>query len=189
MRDGPHETITCSGPERSLRKEIKGAGSLLGIPYYRKNLYVMWVATFLVSASWTQVMPFLPVFLSEMGVTEGLNMWAGIAISAHFVTGIFMMPVWGKLGDKYGRKAMAVRAGFSLSLIYLLTSFATAPWHVALLRLLNRRADGLHPYVHRAHRHQHTPAVCRPLRGVGADVFGGRDRHWPRPWGNPGGAF
>jgi len=73
VRDGPHETITCSGPERSLRKEIKGAGSLLGIPYYRKNLYVMWVATFLVSASWTQVMPFLPVFLSEMGVTERLN--------------------------------------------------------------------------------------------------------------------
>lgn len=145
MRDGPHETITCSGPERSLRKEIKGAGSLLGIPYYRKNLYVMWVATFLVSASWTQVMPFLPVFLSEMGVTEGLNMWAGIAISAHFVTGIFMMPVWGKLGDKYGRKAMAVRAGFSLSLIYLLTSFATAPWHVALLRLLNGALTGFIP--------------------------------------------
>lgn len=105
----------------------------------------MWVATFLVSASWTQVMPFLPVFLSEMGVTEGLNMWAGIAISAHFVTGIFMMPVWGKLGDKYGRKAMAVRAGFSLSLIYLLTSFATAPWHVALLRLLNGALTGFIP--------------------------------------------
>src|SRR5690606_13671692 len=80
-----------------------------------------------------------------MGVTEGLNLWAGIAVSAHFVTGIFMMPVWGKLGDKYGRKPMAVRAGFSLSLIYLLTSFAAAPWHVAVLRLLNGALTGFIP--------------------------------------------
>jgi len=117
----------------------------LGIPYYRKNLYVMWVATFLVSASWTQVMPFLPVFLAEMGVEEGLNTWSGIVLSAHFVTGIFMLPVWGKLGDKYGRKPMAVRAGFCLSAIYFLTSLSTAPWHVAVLRLLNGALTGFIP--------------------------------------------
>ncbi|HLT58999.1 MAG: MFS transporter [Limnochordales bacterium] len=117
----------------------------MAIPYYRKNLYVLWVATFLVSASWTQIMPFLPLFLAEMGVTDGLDVWAGIAVSAHFVTGIFMMPVWGKLADKYGRKPMAVRAGFSLSVIYLLLSMATSPWHVTILRLFNGALTGFIP--------------------------------------------
>ncbi|OUM98387.1 MAG: hypothetical protein BAA04_00505 [Firmicutes bacterium ZCTH02-B6] len=117
----------------------------MAIPYYRKNLYVMWVAVFLVSASWTQVMPFLPLFLAEMGVDEGLNTWSGIVLSAHFVTAIWMVPVWGKLADKYGRKPMAVRAGFALSLLYFLTSLATAPWHVAVLRLLNGALTGFIP--------------------------------------------
>jgi len=120
-------------------------GRLVGIPYYRKNLFVMWVAVFLVSASWTQVMPFLPLFLAEMGVTDGLNTWAGIALSAHFVTGIFMVPVWGKLADKYGRKPMAVRAGLCLSLLYFITGLATAPWQVAVLRLLNGALTGFIP--------------------------------------------
>ncbi|MBO8140875.1 MAG: MFS transporter [Firmicutes bacterium] len=117
----------------------------MAIPYYRRNLYVLWVSTFLVSASWTQVGPFLPLFLSEMVESDRVDMWAGMAVSAHFVTGIFMMPVWGKLADKYGRKPMAVRAGLCLSAIYYLLSFSTAPWHVVACRLLNGALTGFIP--------------------------------------------
>lgn len=117
----------------------------MSLPYYRRNLYVLWVATFLVSASWTQVIPFLPLFLSQLGVTEGLNFWSGIVVSAHFVSSMFMLPVWGKLADRYGRKPMLVRAGLSLSVIYTLTSFSTEAWHVALLRFLNGALTGFIP--------------------------------------------
>lgn len=100
---------------------------------------------FLVSASWTQVIPFLPLFLSQLGVTEGLNVWSGVVVSAHFVSSMFMLPVWGKLADRFGRKPMIIRAGLSLSVIYIVTSFATQAWHVALLRFLNGALTGFIP--------------------------------------------
>lgn len=100
---------------------------------------------FLVSASWTQVIPFLPLFLSQIGVTEGLNFWSGIVVSAHFVSSLFMLPVWGKMSDRFGRKPMIIRAGISLSVIYIATSFATAAWHVAALRFLNGALTGFIP--------------------------------------------
>ena len=91
------------------------------------------------------MIPFLPLFLSQLGVTEGLNFWSGLAVSVHFVSGMFMMPVWGKLGDRYGRKPMLVRAGLSLSLIYFLTSLSTQAWHVVFFRLLNGALTGFIP--------------------------------------------
>lgn len=117
----------------------------MAIPYYRRNLYVLWFATFLVSASWTQVIPFLPLFLTELGVTENLNFWSGLAVSAHFITGMIMMPIWGKLGDHFGRKPMLVRAGLSLSLIYFLTGLSTEAWHVVVARLANGALTGFIP--------------------------------------------
>jgi len=117
----------------------------LAIPYYRRNLYVLWFAVFLVSASWTQVIPFLPLFLAELGVEENLDFWSGLAVSAHFVTGMIMQPIWGKIGDRYGRKPMLVRAGLSLSLIYFLTSLSTQPWHVVVARLANGALTGFIP--------------------------------------------
>lgn len=117
----------------------------MAIPYYRRNLYVLWAAVFLCSASWTQVIPFLPLFLAELGVDENLDFWSGLAVSAHFVTGMVMQPVWGKLADRYGRKTMLVRAGLSLSLIYFLTSLSTHPWHVVAARLANGALTGFIP--------------------------------------------
>lgn len=106
---------------------------------------MLWLATFLVSASWTQVIPFLPLFLSQLGVTENLNFWSGLAVSAHFITGMIMMPVWGKLGDRFGRKPMLIRAGLSLSVIYFLTSLSTEAWHVVAARLANGALTGFIP--------------------------------------------
>jgi MFS family permease len=55
------------------------------------------------------------------------------------------MPFWGKLGDKYGRKPMVIRAGFCLSGIYIGMFFCSEPWHLALLRFLNGMLTGFLP--------------------------------------------
>src|SRR5690625_4607873 len=90
-------------------------------------------------------MPFLPLFLSQLGVTDGLNFWSGLAFSVHSVSGMFMMSVWGKLADRYGRKPILIRAGLSLSLVYFLISLSTKAWHVAFFRLLNGALTGFIP--------------------------------------------
>lgn len=115
------------------------------MPYYQRNLIVLWITTFLTSASWTQVVPFLPLFLEELGVDQHLTQWSGFVFSAQFAAGILMAPLWGKIADQHGRKLMAIRAGICLSVIYFLTGLSTAPWHVLLLRFLNGALTGFIP--------------------------------------------
>ena len=115
------------------------------MPYYRSNLIVLWLTTFLASASWTQVVPFLPLYLEELGVKENLAQWSGAVFSVQFAAGILMAPIWGKIADQKGRKLMTVRAGLCLSAIYFLTGAATAPWHVLVLRFLNGALTGFIP--------------------------------------------
>ncbi len=113
--------------------------------YFRRNLYLLTVTNFLAASSWNQVVPFLPQFLNELGVHEGVQGWAGLIFSMHFVSGIIMQPVWGKISDMVGRKPMIVRAGLCLSGIYFGMSFSTAPWHLALCRFLNGALTGFIP--------------------------------------------
>lgn len=115
------------------------------MPYYRSNLIVLWLTTFLASASWTQVVPFLPLYLEELGVKEGLSQWSGMVFSIQFAAGVIMAPIWGRMADRHGRKLLTVRAGVCLSIIYFLTGMATQPWHVAVLRFLNGALTGFIP--------------------------------------------
>lgn len=116
------------------------------MPYYRRNLIVLWLTTFLASASWTQVVPFLPLYLQELGVpAENLAQWSGAVFSVQFAAGILMAPIWGKIADTKGRKLMTIRAGLCLSAIYFLTGAATSPWHVLVLRFLNGALTGFIP--------------------------------------------
>ncbi len=115
------------------------------VPYYRSNLIVLWITTFLAAASWTQVVPFLPLYLEELGVKENLSQWSGMVFSLQFVAGIIMAPIWGRLADQRGRKLLTIRAGLCLSAIYLLTGLATQAWHVAVLRFLNGALTGFIP--------------------------------------------
>jgi DHA1 family multidrug resistance protein-like MFS transporter len=115
------------------------------IPYYRKNLYVLSFAVFLAGLSWNQVVPILPEFLKELGQKENVELVAGIVHSAHFLSSMIMMPIWGKLADRLGRKPMAIRAAFSLSLLYFIISLCTQPWHVFVCRFFNGVLTGFVP--------------------------------------------
>jgi len=117
----------------------------MSLPYYRSNLIVLSVTTFLAAASWTQVVPFLPLFLAELGIDENLNQWAGVVFGLQYAAGIMMAPLWGRIADRHGRKLMTVRAGACLSAIYILTGLSTQPWHVAVMRFLNGALTGFIP--------------------------------------------
>jgi len=116
------------------------------MPYYRRNLYILSAAIFLTAASWNQVMPFLPLFIREMGVDkQSLLNWVGIVFAFQSSASIVTMPFWGKLGDKYGRKPMAIRAGLCLGAIYFGTSICQTPLQLTILRFLNGALTGFVP--------------------------------------------
>lgn len=91
------------------------------------------------------VVPFLPLFLLQMGVHQHTEMWAGMLFSVSFLAGALVAPYWGSLADKYGRKPMMLRAGFSLCVIYILTAFVTNPYELLSLRALQGLLSGFIP--------------------------------------------
>jgi DHA1 family multidrug resistance protein-like MFS transporter len=113
--------------------------------YYRRNLLVLSVTTFIASAGWTQIMPFLPLFIQDLGVHDRLAFWSGMVMACQTIATIVMMPFWGKIADKYGRKLMIIRAGICLALIYLGMSLCQSLWQLLLLRVLNGVLTGFIP--------------------------------------------
>ena len=102
---------------------------------WQKNLYSLWVAQFVAAVGLSMVIPFLPFYLRELGITDrqAVKVWSGLIFSAPFMVAAFLQPFWGILGDRYGRKPMVVRAMVGLALAHVLMGFArTAPQLLAL---------------------------------------------------------
>jgi len=114
---------------------------------WKRNLYILVVCQFFVMGAMTMIIPFLPLYLQELGVTEAkdVSMWTGIIVGANFLTAFLFSPFWGRLADWRGRKLMILRSGFGMALVVSLTGFATGPVSLLLLRLLNGVVSGFIP--------------------------------------------
>lgn len=115
---------------------------------WQRNLYVLCAALFVVMLGMSMIMPFLPLYIQQdFGVSDPheVTAWAGIIFGANFLTAGLVSPIWGNLADKFGRKIMILRSGFSMSVIVALTGFASSIWMLLGLRLLNGTVGGIIP--------------------------------------------
>lgn len=111
----------------------------------RRNLAILWLGTYLAAASFSLVMPFLPLLLQEMGIRDHIEVWTGAAFSASFLTSAVMSPIWGALADAVGRKPMIIRSGLAIAAVFLGMAHAASPWQVVALRLANGALAGFIP--------------------------------------------
>lgn len=111
----------------------------------KRNLFVLWIGCFLCACSFSLVMPFLPRFISSLGVQDNLYIWSGLTYAITFVASAIMSPIWGNLADRYGRRPMIIRSGISIGAIYLLMSLVTSPYQLFGLRMLNGALSGFIP--------------------------------------------
>lgn len=111
----------------------------------KRNLVILWIGCFLTACSFSLVMPFLPRYIAELGVTENLYVWSGWTYAITFVSSAIMSPIWGNLADRYGRKPMIIRSGISIGIIYLLMSLVGGPYQLFGLRVLNGIFSGFIP--------------------------------------------
>ena len=111
---------------------------------WKRNLYSLWVAQFLAGAGLSMVMPFLPFYLKDLGVTDpdSVKIWSGLVFSAPFMVSAFMQPLWGVLGDRYGRKPMVVRAMIALGLANIAMGFAQTAPQLLILRFIQGSLSG-----------------------------------------------
>jgi MFS transporter, DHA1 family, multidrug resistance protein len=112
--------------------------------YWKKNLYVLWGSQFLAMIGMNLVVPFLPFYIRHLGVTEQteLAQWSGLVFAGPFFTSFIATPIWGSLGDKYGKKTMVVRAIFGLGVSQILIGFSQNVFQLLLFRLLQGAISG-----------------------------------------------
>lgn len=110
-------------------------------------LGIMTCNVVLMSASYTMLIPFLPLYLlNELGASpESLNMWTGAIFAVSFGVCAIMAPIWGRLSDKKGKKLMLIRAASLIALTYLLGGLVQTPFQLLLVRILQGFAAGLWP--------------------------------------------
>jgi DHA1 family multidrug resistance protein-like MFS transporter len=60
---------------------------------WRKNLWALAVAVTLSGSSYTMLIPFLPLYLLDIGVSsDEVNLWSGILFSVTFLVAAVMAP-------------------------------------------------------------------------------------------------
>jgi MFS transporter, DHA1 family, multidrug resistance protein len=113
---------------------------------WKRNVFVLCFAVGCTSASYTMLIPFLPMYLLELGVSQSeVAMYSGGVFSVTFFVAAIMAPIWGKMADKKGKRLMAIRAGIGLSLTYFLGGFVTSPEQLFVVRILQGFANGFLP--------------------------------------------
>lgn len=102
---------------------------------WKKNLYALFISQFFYRAGTRSIIPFLPLFVNELGSSnvDSTSLWSGWIFAAPFIVSFLTTPLWGSVGDKYGRKlttllsiAGFVAAQFSMSIASSLTTLLIA---------------------------------------------------------------
>src|ERR1700687_2530094 len=91
------------------------------------------------------VFPFLSIFIShDLGVHQGrdLDLWTAATASASGLAMAIASPIWGVLGDRYGRKPMLIRSMVGGALPVGLIYFAQSPTELLILRFLQGATSG-----------------------------------------------
>ncbi|MFC4619601.1 MFS transporter [Camelliibacillus cellulosilyticus] len=157
---------------------------------WKRSAKILWVCNFMISAGMTMVMPFLALFLFQMGVTghHELSAWTGIIFSATFLSGAIMAPIWGVVADKYGQRANLIRAGIGMGVITFLMSFAASPVMLLVLRFIVGFFSGFitvsFSYLSRVTPKEHTGSALGTLQtgniagGIIGPLIGGVLSDW-----------
>jgi DHA1 family multidrug resistance protein-like MFS transporter len=103
---------------------------------WRKNQFAITISAALIFFGYTLVMPFLPSFVRELGITSkaGVAFWSGLILSCSPLVASLCGPIWGRIGDRWGLKLLAQRATLANALLWFSMGFAQNVYQLLALR-------------------------------------------------------
>lgn len=84
----------------------------------------------------TMVMPFISLYIESFGnfSEKYVQHWSGLTFGITFVSAFIFSPIWGKIGDRYGRKKILIFSGIGMGLSIFLMGFVNSVWELFILR-------------------------------------------------------
>lgn len=113
----------------------------------KRNLMIMTVTNFFVAASFTMVVPFLSLYIKTFGDYSDayVQQWSAYVFAVTFFIAFLVSPLWGRFGDKFGRKKILIITGFGIAISIFLMGFANSVMELFVLRLLMGFVTGFIP--------------------------------------------
>jgi MFS transporter, DHA1 family, multidrug resistance protein len=114
---------------------------------WRRNLYVTVAMVFVVFLGFAFVLPFIPLYVRELGVTgeQSVALWSGVIIGIAPLLAGLLAPVWGRWADRLGAKRMALRALVAYVILLVLSAYVRTPLELLLLRVGIGLTGGIGP--------------------------------------------
>ena len=114
---------------------------------WKRNQAAITAAAFVGFTGFTLVMPFLPLYFRELGVTEvgDIALWTGVTLGVSPAIAALTAPLWGRVGDRFGNKLLVQRSLVSFILVMTAMAYVTRPWHLFALRAVQGFFAGYGP--------------------------------------------
>ena len=106
---------------------------------WRRNHLAATFSAALIGAGFMLVMPFLPLYVTQLGVESqaAVAVWSGLILGISPLITSFVGPFWGKLADRHGLRIMAIRVSLVLFVIWFLMGLARNVQELLILRILS----------------------------------------------------
>ncbi len=114
---------------------------------WKRNQAAITAAAFVGFTGHTLAMPFLPLYIRELGVTDvgDIALWTGVTLGVSPAIAALTGPLWGRVGDRFGNKLLVQRSLVSFVVVMTAMAYVTRPWHLFALRALQGFFAGYGP--------------------------------------------
>jgi MFS family permease len=119
------------------------------VPSWKRNQAAITAAAFVGFTGFTLVMPFLPLYIRQLGVTDigEIALWTGMTLGVSPAIAALTAPLWGRVGDRFGNKVLVQRSLISFIVVMTLMASVTEVWHLFALRAVQGFFAGYGPLV------------------------------------------
>lgn len=114
------------------------------MPAWKRTFVAVWAANLVTAIGMQAFLPFFASQLEALGMRDRdeVAMWAGLLFGAAPLSAAIASPLWGALGDRFGRRLMVLRAMLAITLFVGAMAFARDQWDMLWLRVAQGMFSG-----------------------------------------------
>lgn len=122
-----------------------GSGRSARLEPWRRTFHAVWPSLFATSMGLMAFLPTLALYVGErFQITDPqqVALWGSIVYGAAPLAAAVCGPLWGTLGDRVGKKPMAIRANLAIAATTAVMPFLPTPWLLLGMRILQGALAG-----------------------------------------------